>query len=96
MTGQRIRHTGTSPLCRFGMHSPPSLSSPLCRFLRTVTVGQGKEERGQERLTGFDIAVASEIMAVLALTSDLSDMRERLGRMVVGNSKAGEVWWWLW
>ena len=40
----------------------------------------------------FDIAVASEIMAVLALATDLSDMRERLGRMVVGNSKAGE-WW---
>lgn len=60
-----------------------------CRFLRGITVGQGKEERGQERLTGFDIAVASEIMAVLALASDLSDMRERLGRMVVGNSKAG-------
>ena len=60
-----------------------------CRFLRTITVGQGKEERGQERSTGFDIAVASEIMAVLALASDLADMRERLGRMVVGSSRAG-------
>jgi formyltetrahydrofolate synthetase len=35
--------------------------------------------------------VASEIMAVLALATDLPDMRERLGRMVVGNSRAG-VW----
>ena len=62
---------------------------PPCRFLRAITVGQGKEERGQERSTGFDIAVASEIMAVLALASDLADMRERLGRMVVGSSRAG-------
>ena len=59
------------------------------RFLRVVTVGKGAEERGQERDTGFDIAVSSEIMAILALATDLSDMRERLGRMVVANSKAG-------
>lgn len=37
----------------------------------------------------FDIAVASEIMAILALTTGLKDMRERLGQMVVGTSKAG-------
>jgi len=60
------------------------------RFLRGVTVGQGSEERGQDRETGFDITVASEIMAVLALASDLRDMRERLGRMVVASSKSGE------
>ena len=59
-------------------------------FLRGVTVGQGSEERGQDRETGFDITVASEIMAVLALASDLRDMRERLGRMVVASSKSGE------
>lgn len=57
--------------------------------MRGITVGQGSEERGQERNTGFDITVASEIMAVLALANDLGDMRERLGRMVVGNSKSG-------
>lgn len=39
---------------------------------------------------GFDISVASEIMAVLALSRDLPDMRERLGRMVVGNSRKGD------
>jgi methylenetetrahydrofolate dehydrogenase (NADP+)/methenyltetrahydrofolate cyclohydrolase/formyltetrahydrofolate synthetase len=38
----------------------------------------------------FDITVASEIMAVLALTTGLADMRERLGRMVVATSKSGE------
>jgi formate--tetrahydrofolate ligase len=43
------------------------------------------------RETGYDIAVGSEIMAVLALATDLTDMRERLGRMVVGLSKSGEA-----
>ncbi|KAJ0987319.1 hypothetical protein J5N97_005675 [Dioscorea zingiberensis] len=60
------------------------------RFLRKITVGQGPDEKGMTRETGFDISVASEIMAVLALTTSLADMRERLGRMVIGNSKAGE------
>lgn len=60
------------------------------RFLRKITVGQGPEEKGMVRETGFDIAVASEIMAVLALTTSLADMRERLGKMVIGNNKAGE------
>lgn len=48
-----------------------------CRFLRGITVGQGPEERGQSRETGFDIAVASEVMAVLALSTDLKDLRAR-------------------
>jgi formyltetrahydrofolate synthetase len=43
------------------------------------------------RSTGFDVAVASEIMAVLALSQDLRDMRHRLGAMVIGTSKAGEA-----
>lgn len=38
----------------------------------------------------FDIAVASEIMAILALTTSLQDMKERLGKMVVANDKKGE------
>ncbi|PNW73619.1 hypothetical protein CHLRE_13g566000v5 [Chlamydomonas reinhardtii] len=59
------------------------------RFLRAITVGKGGEERGQTRDTGFDITVSSEIMAVLALATDLSDMRERLGRMVIGNDTQG-------
>jgi formyltetrahydrofolate synthetase len=61
------------------------------RLLRTITIGQGKEEAGNERETGFDITVASEIMAILALTSDLADMRERMGRIVIGTNKAGEA-----
>jgi formyltetrahydrofolate synthetase len=60
------------------------------RMLRGITVGQGPEEKGHTRETGFDITVASEIMAVLALTTSLNDMRERLGRMVIGSNRKGE------
>ena len=59
------------------------------RFLRRITIGQGPQEKGQTRETSFDIAVASEIMAILALASSLADMRERLGGIVVANSKDG-------
>lgn len=61
------------------------------RMLRQITIGQGPEEKGMTRVTGYDIAVASEIMAILALTTSLSDMRERLGRMVIGTNRAGEA-----
>jgi len=61
------------------------------RFLRVVRIGLGPEEKGMIRETGFDISVASEIMAILALTTGLADMRERLGRIVIGNSRSGEA-----
>jgi len=61
------------------------------RFLRTITIGQGPDEKGFTRQTGFDITVASEIMAILALTTDLADMRERFGRIVIGTSRSGEA-----
>jgi formyltetrahydrofolate synthetase len=60
------------------------------RMLRQITIGQGPDEKGMTRVTGFDIAVASEIMAILALTTSLGDMKERFGRMVIGSSRAGE------
>ncbi len=60
------------------------------RFLRKITVGQGPQEKGKTRETGFDIAVASEIMAILALAGSLGDMRERLGKIVVANSRDGK------
>ncbi|KAG2198291.1 hypothetical protein INT46_010946 [Mucor plumbeus] len=60
------------------------------RFLRKITIGQNPTEKGQERTTGFDICVASEVMAVLALATDLKDMRDRLGAMVVASSKSGD------
>ncbi len=61
------------------------------RFLRGITVGTGDEEKGHERSTGYDITVASEIMAILALTTDLRDMRRRFGAIVIGTSKSGEA-----
>jgi formyltetrahydrofolate synthetase len=61
------------------------------RFLRGITIGQGPKEKKMQRQTAFDIAVASEIMAILALTTGLADMRERLGRIVVALSKDGEA-----
>ncbi|ELU03765.1 hypothetical protein CAPTEDRAFT_170278 [Capitella teleta] len=60
------------------------------RYLRKVTVGQSPTEKGHTRQCQFDITVASEIMAVLALTSDLADMRQRLGKMVVASNTKGE------
>ncbi|KAK8048896.1 formate--tetrahydrofolate ligase-domain-containing protein [Apiospora phragmitis] len=59
------------------------------RHLRGVTVGTAPTEKGQTRETGFDISVASECMAILAMSTDLADMRERLGRMVVASSRSG-------
>ena len=50
-------------------------------------MGQGPAEKGRTRETGFDISVASEIMAILALTTSLEDMRERLGNIVIGLAK---------
>jgi methylenetetrahydrofolate dehydrogenase (NADP+) / methenyltetrahydrofolate cyclohydrolase / formyltetrahydrofolate synthetase len=61
------------------------------RHLRGITIGQAPtENKVPPRETGFDISVASECMAVLALSTSLADMRERLGRMVVASSRAGE------
>ena len=60
------------------------------RHLRGITVGQAPTEKGHTRETGFDISVASECMAILALSNDLKDMRERLGKMVIGNSRSGD------
>ncbi|TVY88626.1 C-1-tetrahydrofolate synthase, cytoplasmic [Lachnellula willkommii] len=60
------------------------------RHLRGITVGTAGTEKGQTRETGFDISVASECMAILALSNDLDDMRERLGKMVIGSSKSGD------
>jgi formate--tetrahydrofolate ligase len=54
------------------------------RALRNIIVGLGGKVDGMVRQTGFDIAVASEVMAILALTTSLEDMRERFGRIVIG------------
>ncbi len=54
------------------------------RQLRNIVVGLGKKSDGIIRETGFDISVASEIMAILCLSSDLEDLKERLGKIMVG------------
>jgi methylenetetrahydrofolate dehydrogenase (NADP+) / methenyltetrahydrofolate cyclohydrolase / formyltetrahydrofolate synthetase len=61
------------------------------RFLRGITVGMGPEEKGFTRETGYDITVASELMAILALTTDLADMRARIGKIVIGVSRSGDA-----
>ncbi|KAL8716713.1 MAG: hypothetical protein Q9225_005983 [Loekoesia sp. 1 TL-2023] len=60
------------------------------RHLRGITIGTAPSEKGLSRETGFDISVASECMAILALSNDLADMRERLGRMVIATSRNGD------
>jgi formyltetrahydrofolate synthetase len=57
------------------------------RALRNVIVGLGTKWDGRPRQSGFDITVASEVMAILALTTGLQDLRQRLGRIVIGTSK---------
>jgi formate--tetrahydrofolate ligase len=60
------------------------------RALRSVVVGLGGTPNGVPRQDGFNITVASEVMAILCLASDLNDLRERLGRIVVGFDRGGE------
>jgi len=60
------------------------------RHLRKIQIGLGDEEKGNERFTGYDISVASEVMAILALTTSMEDMRARLGKIVIGTSTRGE------
>ena len=57
------------------------------RALRNIVIGLGGKSDGVPRETGFDIAVASEVMAILALTTSLKDLRQRLGRIVWGYTK---------
>ena len=61
------------------------------RALRNIHIGMGKPEDGPERDTGFDIAVASEVMAILALATSLEDLRARFGRMVIALNRDGQM-----
>lgn len=60
------------------------------RALRHIVTGLGGRENGIPRETGYDITVASEVMAILALATDLPDMRKRLGRIVVAFTHDGK------
>lgn len=61
------------------------------RVLRNIVVGLGGAANGNPRETGFDITVASEVMAILALTTSLKDLRQRLGRIVFGSTFDGKA-----
>jgi len=60
------------------------------RALRNIVIGLGTKDDGVPRQTGFDITAASEVMAILALSTSLHDMRARLGRVVIGYTAKGE------
>jgi len=60
------------------------------RSLRDVVTGLGGRVNGYPRQTGFDITAASEVMAVVAVARDLHDLRERLGRITIGETEDGE------
>jgi formate--tetrahydrofolate ligase len=60
------------------------------RTLRQITVGLGGRANGYPRETGFDITAASEVMAITAISRDLQDLRQRLGRITVGYSYDGQ------
>lgn len=61
------------------------------RALRHVVIGLGGKAHGVPRETGFDITVASEMMAILCLASDLEDMKKRLGEIVVAYTRGGRA-----
>lgn len=56
------------------------------RQLRNIVDGLGKASDGKPRQDGFDITVASEVMAILCLSNDLMDLKEKLGKIIVGYS----------
>jgi len=60
------------------------------RALREIVIGLGGRANGYPRQTGYDITVASEVMAILALANSLKDLRERLGRIVIGYTYDGK------
>lgn len=60
------------------------------RQLRNIVIGLGGKANGTPREDGFNITVASEIMAVLCLASDIKDLKERLSRIIVGYTYSGE------
>lgn len=61
------------------------------RSLRHIIVAMGGKSNGSPRETGFDITVASEVMAILCLSKNLTDLKERLGNIYIGKSKEGNA-----
>lgn len=61
------------------------------RQLRYITSGQGWNKNGVERSDGFEITVASEVMAILCLSVSINDLKERLGEIIIGYTYSGEA-----
>jgi formate--tetrahydrofolate ligase len=61
------------------------------RALRDIVIGLGPKSDGVTRQSGFDITAASEVMATLALTTSMADLRQRLGRIVIGHANGGTM-----
>jgi len=61
------------------------------RALRNIIIGLGGQLNGTPRETGYDISVASEVMAILALTTGLKDLRKKLAKMVIGSTYDGKA-----
>jgi formate--tetrahydrofolate ligase len=61
------------------------------RALRKIVIGMGGPGNGYAREDGYDIVVASEVMAILCLATDLKDLKERLGRIVIGYKADGKT-----
>jgi len=80
-----IHHGNTLKLNPFAV-TWPRVVDLNDRALRQVVIGLGGKANGYPRESGFDIAVASEVMAILALATDLNDLRARLGRVVIGTT----------
>lgn len=60
------------------------------RQLRKINTGLSREKSTKERIDGFDITVASEIMAIVCLSKDLTDLRERIARIIIGYNEDGK------
>lgn len=71
------------------LKTPISVVDVNDRYLRKITIGQSPTEKNFTRTESFQISVASEIMAILALATNLGDMKERLSKMVVAFSRTG-------
>jgi formate--tetrahydrofolate ligase len=89
MIDNHLNHGNTLEIDPFSI-SWPRVLDISDRALRHVIIGLGGKEDGVPRETSFDIAVASEVMAVLGLATSVTDLRERLGRIIVAMNKKKE------
>ena len=97
MTDNHLLHGNQLEIDPFAI-SWPRVVDINDRALRHIVIGLGGKDDGIPREASFDIAVASEVMAVVGLATSLADLRERLGRIIVAQTKkrapsAPSAWW---